>query len=225
MGVAAPKRDAIDVPPTRQGPGRPADHELAARRRRQIIEAAYAVFAERGFHNTGITEIMQAAKLGRGTFYLYFDNKREILDGVIDFIIEQILSAVGGAGEPLTLTSIDELEQQLRGVSERLFALLDENPEMSTVVLQNGMIDEAIMSRMTGLADIFVATVGTYVDQAKKQGIIDGAVDTPSVALGLTGFALGGLVRGLRGDFPVDERARYIDTAITMVRLFAQQNH
>ncbi len=182
------------------------------------------MFAEQGFHNIGITEIMQAAKLGRGTFYLYFDNRREILDGVIDFVIERFLAAVAGGGEPVTLTSIDELEQQLRGVGERLFALLDENPEMSTVVLQNGMIDEAIMSRMTGLANIFVATVGIYVDQAKKQGIIDSTVDTPSVALGLTGFAIGGLIRGLRGSCPLDERSRYVDTAITMVRLFVQQN-
>ena len=224
MVVAAPTRDALDVPPTRQGPGRPTDHELAARRRHQIIEAAYGVFAERGFHNTGITEIMHAAKLGRGTFYLYFDNKREILDGVIDFIIDKIMTAVGAAGEPVTLQALDDFEQQLRGVGERLFGLLDENPEMSTVVIQNGMIDDAIMLRMTGLADIVVATVGMYIDQAKDRGMVDRAADTQSIALGLTGFAIGGLIRGIRGNFDVAERSRYIDTAITMVRLFAKQN-
>ncbi len=222
--MAAPKRDAIDVPATRQGPGRPADHELAARRRNQIIKAAYGVFAQRGFHNTGITEIMQAAKLGRGTFYLYFDNKREILDGVLDFVIDKIMTAVGTTGAPLALTSLEDFEEQLRGVGERLFGLLDENPEMSTVVIQNGMIDDAIMLRMTGLSDIFAATVGIYIDQAKNRGIIDPAADTQSIALALTGFAIGGLVRGLRGDFPVAERTRYIDTVITMIRLFAQQN-
>ena len=207
----------------RAGPGRPADPALAERRKRQIIEAAYKEFAGRGYHDTGITEIMQAAELGRGTFYLYFDNKREVLDGVIDFIIEQILDAVGAQMVPTSLTSIDDFADYLRKAGDNLFTLLDEHPTLSSVLIRSGMIDEAITARIFGLADMFTAVITMYVTQASQQGILDPKFDSTAIANALTGFAIGGLLRGLRGDFSADERATYVDTAVELLRTFASK--
>ncbi|WP_051178417.1 TetR/AcrR family transcriptional regulator [Nocardia concava] len=184
------------------------------------MEAAFATIAARGYHDTGITEIMQAARLGRGTFYLYFDNKRDMLDGVLDYVFEKIVEAVGVNVEAEKLDTAADFENALRTVAGNLFTLLDENPDLSIVVLRNGMIDEAITARMLGLADIFTATVTGYVQGAKESGVLDPAVDEASLALALTGFATAGLLRGLRGNFPPDERARYVETAVSVLRAF-----
>ncbi|NMN94721.1 TetR/AcrR family transcriptional regulator [Antrihabitans stalactiti] len=205
----------------RAGPGRPADPALTERRKRQIVEAAYKEFAERGYHDTGITEIMQSAELGRGTFYLYFDNKREVLDGVIDFIIEQIMAAIGADVAPTNLSSIDDFADYLRRVGDNLFTLLDEHPTLSTVLIRSGMIDEAVSARIFGLADMFTAVTTMYVARAKQQGILDPTFDTAAIANALTGFAIGGLARGLRGNFAVDERKTYVETAVELMRSFA----
>lgn len=43
------------------------------------MDAALALFAERGFHNTSVPDIVQAARVGHGTFYEYFENRRDVL--------------------------------------------------------------------------------------------------------------------------------------------------
>ena len=54
-------------------------HEL----REEIVDAAFAEFAERGYHDTGIADIARRLGIGHGTFYRYFENKRDILDHVV----------------------------------------------------------------------------------------------------------------------------------------------
>ncbi len=53
-------------------------------RRHQILDAAKAVFAERGFHNASINEIIKSAGIARGTFYLYFTSKDAVFQSILD---------------------------------------------------------------------------------------------------------------------------------------------
>ena len=46
--------------------------------RRRILDAAEAVFGEKGYYGASVTEITQRAQVAQGTFYLYFHSKREI---------------------------------------------------------------------------------------------------------------------------------------------------
>lgn len=44
----------------------------------KIVEAAAAVFYEKGFHDGSIADITQRAGVGNGTFYIYFDSKLSV---------------------------------------------------------------------------------------------------------------------------------------------------
>ena len=48
------------------------------RTKEKIIAAAAALLSEKGYHNIDTPEISARAKLATGTFYSYFNNKREI---------------------------------------------------------------------------------------------------------------------------------------------------
>lgn len=52
-------------------------------RQRQILACAKRVFAERGFHAANVSHICEAAKIGRGTLYLYFANKHSVLTAIL----------------------------------------------------------------------------------------------------------------------------------------------
>ncbi|MGX1364829.1 AcrR family transcriptional regulator [Streptomyces canus] len=52
-------------------------------RRRGIVEAARAVFAERGFAATPMTAIVSASGLSTGTFYRYFPSKAALVAEIV----------------------------------------------------------------------------------------------------------------------------------------------
>ncbi len=55
-----------------------------AARRETILEAARGVFAERGILATTIDEIAERAEVAKGTIYLYFKSKEEMLSALLD---------------------------------------------------------------------------------------------------------------------------------------------
>ena len=71
----------------RPGSSRPPRADLCTKRgeatRRRLLEAAEAVFAEQGYHEASIVKITERAGIGLGTFYLYFDSKQTIFEGLV----------------------------------------------------------------------------------------------------------------------------------------------
>ena len=48
-------------------------------KKKLIMDTAIALFSENGFENTKLSDITDSLGLGKGTFYLYFKNKKELL--------------------------------------------------------------------------------------------------------------------------------------------------
>lgn len=48
-----------------------------------LYKAAYELFTTKGVHNTAISEIVKKAGVAKGTFYLYFKNKYDMLDKIV----------------------------------------------------------------------------------------------------------------------------------------------
>lgn len=70
--------------------GRGAGGPGSTERRQQLLDAARTLFAERGYHETTVDDITRAADVAKGTFYLYFSEKREIYVEVIRSFLQVI---------------------------------------------------------------------------------------------------------------------------------------
>lgn len=66
----------------------PIQQLLIDARRNQILDAATAVFAQKGFHKATIRAIAQVAGIADGTIYNYFKNKTDLLIGILDRLNE-----------------------------------------------------------------------------------------------------------------------------------------
>lgn len=68
--------------------------------RRRILDAAEAIFGEKGYHAASIAEITRRAQVAQGTFYLYFPNKREIFLRLVEDLGLRLRQAMrsGAAG-------------------------------------------------------------------------------------------------------------------------------
>jgi AcrR family transcriptional regulator len=54
-----------------------------ARTRAKLLEAAESVFAQLGYHDASIVKITEAAGVAQGTFYLYFQSKKDVFEEVV----------------------------------------------------------------------------------------------------------------------------------------------
>jgi AcrR family transcriptional regulator len=76
----------------KKAPGRAA--LPPAERRQQILDAARDVFAKRGYARATVDDIVAEAGVARGTFYLYFDDKRQAFAELVDRFAVQITGVI-----------------------------------------------------------------------------------------------------------------------------------
>lgn len=88
----------------------PRWRRLPEERPRQIIEAALAVFGERGLAASRLDDIAKRAGLSKGTIYLYFPNKEELFREVIHTTV---------------ISKIEEREQAFLGAPGTAIQVLD----------------------------------------------------------------------------------------------------
>jgi AcrR family transcriptional regulator len=75
----------------------PAKPRVSRRRRRtraRLLRAALELMAERGMEGVAINEITDAADVGFGTFYNYFESKEAIYDALVEEVVEAFGSAL-----------------------------------------------------------------------------------------------------------------------------------
>jgi TetR/AcrR family transcriptional regulator, cholesterol catabolism regulator len=61
-------------------------------RRDAIINTSARLFARRGYHATGITELCEANDLGRGALYHYIGSKEELLAAIHDQVMDEVMA-------------------------------------------------------------------------------------------------------------------------------------
>lgn len=57
-------------------------------KRQQIIEASATLIHSKGYESTTLSDILNAAQIGKGQFYHYFSTKRELGLAVVDYLFE-----------------------------------------------------------------------------------------------------------------------------------------
>lgn len=83
-------------------------------RRNQILDAAGALFAEKGYEATTITDVMDAAGVSKGGFYHHFDSKEALLEGLAIRFTQETLANIAKVLEDDDLDPFCKLDRVLR---------------------------------------------------------------------------------------------------------------
>ncbi len=91
-------------------------------RREKILDAAIKVFAQKSFDRANVADIAHAAGMAKGTVYLYFKSKREILHAIFAerSMLPKISALVAAADAPLEATLARIAEEYIRSWTEHL---------------------------------------------------------------------------------------------------------
>ena len=82
----------------------------------EILDAALAVFAEKGFAAARMDDIAQRAGVTKGTIYLYFESKEAVFRGLVQESIGATIQGVTAAAEHFEGSAADLLRMVLRGI-------------------------------------------------------------------------------------------------------------
>lgn len=204
--------------------GRPPSVGLAERRREELTDAAFTVFAEQGYEQASVADIAKRAGMGQGTLYRYVEGKRELLDLVFDRCVDELMTAIA-PDEVVEVSAAGDLqaaEDMVEAVGARLFDLVDSRPDILKVVMvQAGTVDEELRYRIQGLYQTFDSMMGRALGHARERGWIVTRTERPeaeTVQLGRLLPALGvpGLVMSLTDRADADRRHAYVRAAVRM---------
>lgn len=90
----------------------------------EIVQAAMAVFAEKGFAAAKLDEIAARAGVSKGALYLYFETKDDLFRAVVRDAISPNLVVVKG----LIAAHPGPFESLVRAVADRVATLIDTTP-------------------------------------------------------------------------------------------------
>jgi len=180
------------VPPAEDAPdGRAARAERRrAERREAILQTAKSVFREKGYHQASVHDIIDDAKIARGTFYLYFSSKQELLGELVDDFLKLTRAQV----RKISLEEgADPPRLQLRNNFRRVVSTVLEHQDVASIILRNptGFDDES-RERVRAFFDQVLGLIEAAIVIGQRLKIV-GACDRHVVAA----IALGGLVEAL----------------------------
>ena len=99
-------------------------------RKQQLLDQAAELFAERGYAETRVIDIVRAAGVAKGLFYWYFENKEAVFEELVQqtrlTMRQQQQSAIDPAANPLVrIRQGTEASIRFMGEHRRLYSLTD----------------------------------------------------------------------------------------------------
>ena len=162
---------------------REARAELGHETRKQLIEAAALVFAQRGYARTTVADITQAAIVSRPAFYLYFASKDEVFAEVV----AQVRNAFIGVHE---IPGVDESDPVAlgRSASAAVLAAYARYHELLTVIQHQAIADPEIARLWAEIEQRPIRRVARYIKRLRAQGQAHPAASADVVAEAIMGI-------------------------------------
>lgn len=122
-----------------------------AERRQQILGVARDVFARRGYHAAKVDDIVAAAGVARGTFYLYFQDKRAIFGEIVDRTIARLGIAIVRVDPHDKVRSVaDQIRENIRRIVR---VLLDDRATTKILLTDALGVDRAFDQKLLSFYD------------------------------------------------------------------------
>lgn len=114
--------------------------DRGVRTRERLLEAAEEVFAALGYHDASIVKVTEAAEVGQGTFYLYFESKKQIFDELVIHLNRRVRHAMSEHSKLATTRA----ERERLGF-EGYFRFTAEHPTIYRIIRQAAIVSPDIL--------------------------------------------------------------------------------
>jgi AcrR family transcriptional regulator len=187
--------------------------EQSRNRRERILDAAFSAFARRGYRDTAVEEIAEAAETSKGGIYFHFPSKesifRELMQTTADKLVARVERAV--AGEP---DAVAKAEVALRTV---LTTFSGHRTMARVLFLDLAGAGRAFQAETNALHARFAGLIAGYLDEAVAAGAIP-ELDTEIAGVVWFGALNEVVARWLLAEKPASLEASYPALRATLLR-------
>ena len=139
-------------------------------RRAQVLRHAKRIFARKGYHRTNVADIIARARIARGTFYLYFQNKKDLFEELLEQVVSELTDRIQrlrmgpGQAEP-----VDQLRANLTRVLDYVLA----ERELTDILLNHSTgFDHELDDKIQDFYDRIAALIKRSLDLGIEMGLV-----------------------------------------------------
>ena len=194
--------------------GEPEEERQSVDRRERIIDNATELFAAKGYHGTTIDEIVQATGIAKGTFYVYFDSKEDILVEVIKRLIENTLARIA---DRLDGEEGEDFVARIEVKGQEMFELYLERSELLYMLLGETVGNPRLVNQ---LREVY-RQLASSIEGDIREGVEAGEM-FPFEDLEVISYAMVGMGQSIAILLSGDGEARKEDTWKTLHRFITR---
>lgn len=204
----ADQSNAASTPASTGGEPAVTDRQLTEQgreRKQQLVDAAMALFAERGYSATRIVDICERAGVAKGLFYWYFPTKLDLFTELVRSMRQALRRAQAEAMDPMA----DALTRIRQGTVASVRFMADHATYFALVDVERA--DPAIADALRSGGGVYLRDVRTLVEEAQRDGTVPDA-DPRLLALGVLGAvsSFSNAWRSGNVDLATDELAEFV---------------
>jgi AcrR family transcriptional regulator len=165
-----------------------------AQRREEIRDRLRAAAEElmasgESYTELSVERIVREAGISRATFYVYFEDKGDLLRALAEDFIDRILEAASTWWElPADATKAD-----LRGAMQAIFDAYIPHKVVMAAVVEVASYDAALRELFGELLQRTIAGVASHIEVGQREGYVERGLDPELTAAWLTWMAERGL--------------------------------
>jgi len=139
----------------------------SARRREELVDVAVEAFAVNGVAGTSVDDIVRAAGVAKGTFYLYFDSRDDIVTAVAERLVDGVGRQMDAALDAKGRSAAD----RIRGIAGALATIGGGQGERELVEALHRPGNSAVHDRLTGrIVERLVPAVAAVIEDGIAAG-------------------------------------------------------
>jgi TetR/AcrR family fatty acid metabolism transcriptional regulator len=160
------------------------DKELT---RERILEAAERLFAEKGFHETAMDEIVRASKVSKGGVYFHFPSKEELFFALLDKLADALQREV-----QREIARRRGAVAKIQGALEVVLRTLTSQRYLAQIILRQGHgLGPSFERKRLEIYSRFARLIKENLDEALAEGSI------PPINTEITAYAWLGAINEL----------------------------
>jgi AcrR family transcriptional regulator len=155
------------------------------KRRQQIIETAKNMFITKGFQSTHIGQVCDELDIARGTVYQYFSNKKEILYGILDNVVESVEEIMDPDDLKEFLEKKPDHNTMIKFIDDRIsscIGIISDEPIIIRLIFRDITgIDEDVSEKVAEFIDRIITIIAKEIEILCKNKIFKDNIE-PEVA-------------------------------------------